>query len=145
MAATPTVSWRDVAPSGTTSADGAESSVEPSNLDADSFNPATPLRLLERVRVSVPDGKVDLATITVLGSEHGWRDAEMTNVLRAVIALEPTSCAKSSPYSDPGNACVLITRLNEAVGRVQFIHARCVLSGQQNPAKLRDLREKAQH
>ncbi len=98
----------------------------PTNLEVDSFNPDTPLRLEERVCISIPDGNVDRSTVTILGSETGGKDRVMTNVMRAVVALEPSSCMKQSPMSDPGVAVVMITRLHNEVGRIQFVHARCV-------------------
>jgi hypothetical protein len=100
---------------------------EPTNLEVDSFSAATPLRLEERVRISMPDGNVDRSTVTILGSEGGGKDREMTNVMRTVVALEPSSCsAAGKPLSDPGTAVALITRFHNECGRLQFFHARCV-------------------
>ncbi len=103
---------------------------EATNLEVDSFNPDTPLRLEERVRISIPDGNVDRSTVTILGSETGDKDRVMTNVMRAVVALEPSSCMKQSPMSDPGVAVAMITRFHNEVGRIQFVHARCVFDAE---------------
>lgn len=101
--------------------------VELASLDANN-----PCRLLERVRVELPEsGNVDEARVKVLYPDG--RVEDMRNVLRAVISLESSACPQRGPHSKPGTAMAMITLFNNEIGKLQFIVAECALNYQKRP------------
>ncbi len=91
-----------------------------------SLDPQNPARLIERVRIVVPEsGRVDDAKVKVIYPDG---EVDLINVMRVVISLEPTSCPPSDPYSKPGTAVAMITKWNQEIGKFQYMIADCVLN-----------------
>ena len=82
--------------------------------ELNSTDPRTPRRLDKSVVVTCKTGVVVQAEIVFADGE------QMTNVLRAVIALDP------GPNKD-GPAMVMITRFNNEIGKIVYEVAKCTL------------------
>ena len=99
---------------------------EPTPAEAASLDASNPAHLIERVRIVLPEsGRVDDARVKVMYPDG---EVDISNVLRVVIAMEPTSVPKSGPASKPGTAVAMITKWNQEIGQMQYMIADCVLN-----------------
>jgi len=94
----------------------------PTIAELNSMDPTTPRRDPRMATVTCPSGRVVEALITYDDGE------EVTNLLRAVIALEPPN-----PKTGQGGEClVMMTRFHNEIGKVVYEVAKCRLGGETN-------------
>lgn len=91
----------------------AETYREPTLAELNATDPKTPHQHVRAIVVSCPNGKVEDAKMVF---EDG---GEITNILRAVIAME-------APNKGKGGTCLIyLTRFNNEIGKVVYEVADC--------------------